>query len=186
MKCPAEIYRPSTKPYRGLPEIGYPFHDRDVLVTACGRICMHRKKIYISTVMAGQRLGIKEVEDGIWLVSFMTYDLGYIDLEQKNPADHRRPVRHEGVTHVLGTICYPCLRYGQAVVGGEGGIRTHGTRKGTTVFETAPFDHSGHLSAPHIRCMAQHAPCEYSATMVRRRSAGHRALGHTAGRERAL
>ena len=27
--------------------------------------------------------------------------------------------------------------------GGEGGIRTHGTREGTTVFETAPFDHSG-------------------------------------------
>jgi hypothetical protein len=28
-------------------------------------------------------LGIKEVDDGIWLVSFMDYDLGYIDLEQK-------------------------------------------------------------------------------------------------------
>ena len=27
--------------------------------------------------------------------------------------------------------------------GGGGGIRTHGARKGTTVFETAPFDHSG-------------------------------------------
>ena len=27
--------------------------------------------------------------------------------------------------------------------GGEGGIRTLGTRKGTTVFETAPFDRSG-------------------------------------------
>ncbi|GAN94435.1 hypothetical protein Gbth_062_028 [Gluconobacter thailandicus F149-1 = NBRC 100600] len=27
--------------------------------------------------------------------------------------------------------------------GGEGGIRTHGTREGTTVFETAPIDHSG-------------------------------------------
>ena len=26
--------------------------------------------------------------------------------------------------------------------GGEGGIRTHGTRKGSTVFETAAFDHS--------------------------------------------
>ncbi len=35
------------------------------------------------TVLAGQRLGIKEVDDGIWLVSFMHYDLGYIDLEQK-------------------------------------------------------------------------------------------------------
>jgi hypothetical protein len=32
---------------------------------------------------AGQRLGIKEVDDGIWLVSFMHCDLGYIDLEQK-------------------------------------------------------------------------------------------------------
>lgn len=48
-----------------------------------GRICLHRKKINISTVMAGQRLGIKEVDDGIWLVSFMHHDLGYIDLEQK-------------------------------------------------------------------------------------------------------
>ena len=58
-------------------------YDRDILVTACGRICMHRKKINISTVLAGQRLGIKEVDDGIWLVTFMTYDLGYIDLEQR-------------------------------------------------------------------------------------------------------
>jgi hypothetical protein len=32
---------------------------------------------------AGQRLGIKEVDDGIWIVSFMHYDLGFIDLEQK-------------------------------------------------------------------------------------------------------
>jgi transposase InsO family protein len=83
MKCPAELYSPSTRPYRGLPELSYPFHDREILVTACGRICLHRKKINLSTVFAGQTLGIKEVEDGIWLVSFMHYDLGYIDLEQR-------------------------------------------------------------------------------------------------------
>jgi transposase InsO family protein len=83
MACPADLYTPSSRPYDGLPELHYPFHDRDVLVTSCGRICMHRKKINISTVLAGQRLGITEVDDGIWLVSFMTYDLGYIDLEQK-------------------------------------------------------------------------------------------------------
>jgi transposase InsO family protein len=83
MKRPAELYGPSPRPYRGLPELQYPFHDRDILVTACGRICMHRKKINISTVLAGQKLGIKEVDDAIWLVSFMHYDLGYIDLEQK-------------------------------------------------------------------------------------------------------
>jgi len=53
------------------------------LVTACGRICMHRKRVNISTVLAGQKLGAREVDDGIWLVSFLAYDLGYIDLEQK-------------------------------------------------------------------------------------------------------
>ena len=83
MKVPAELYKPSPRPYDGLPELDYPFHDRDVLVTACGRICMHRKKINISTVLAGQKLGIKEVDNDIWLVSFITYDLGYIDLEQR-------------------------------------------------------------------------------------------------------
>jgi transposase InsO family protein len=83
MKCPAEVYSASPTPYSGLPDLTYPFHDRDLLVTACGRICMHRKKINISTVLAGQRLGIKEVDDGIWLVSFMSYDLGFIDLEQR-------------------------------------------------------------------------------------------------------
>jgi transposase InsO family protein len=83
MKCPAELYVPSTRPYAGLPDLAYPLHDRDILVTACGRICLHRKKINISTVLAGQSLGIKEVDDAIWLVSFMQYDLGYIDLEQK-------------------------------------------------------------------------------------------------------
>ena len=90
MKCPAELYTPSPRPYQGLPELSYPFHDRDVLVTACGRLCLHRKKINISTVLAGQKLGIKEVDEGIWLVSFMHYDLGYIDLEQRTlqPTDN--------------------------------------------------------------------------------------------------
>jgi hypothetical protein len=51
---------------------------------------MQRKKINISTVLTGQLVGLKEVEDGIWLVSFMQYDLGYIDLEQKTlqPVDN--------------------------------------------------------------------------------------------------
>jgi hypothetical protein len=44
---------------------------------------MYRKRINLSTVLAGQRVGIKEVDEGIWIVSFMHYDLGYIDLEQK-------------------------------------------------------------------------------------------------------
>src|SRR5437016_13704730 len=83
MKCPAEVYTPALRRYRGLPELAYPFHDQTIHVTNCGRICLHRKKINLSTVFAGQAVGIKEVEEGIWLVSFMDYDLGYIDLEEK-------------------------------------------------------------------------------------------------------
>jgi transposase InsO family protein len=67
MKCPAEIYTSSPRPYRGLPELAYPFHDTTIQVTCCGRICLHRKKINLSTVFAGQAVGLKEVEEGIWL-----------------------------------------------------------------------------------------------------------------------
>jgi transposase InsO family protein len=83
MKTPAQAYSASPRPYNGLPELSYPLHDREVLVTSCGRICMHRKRVNVSTVMAGQKLGIKEVDEGVWIVSFMHYDLGFIDLEQK-------------------------------------------------------------------------------------------------------
>jgi hypothetical protein len=86
-------------------------HDRDVLATACGRIRMHRKRVNISTVLAVQRIGIKEVDEGIWLVSFMQYDLRRPGAE--NPATPGQPVRHEVVTHVLGTICNPCLKVAQ-------------------------------------------------------------------------
>src|SRR6202049_1728719 len=81
MRYPAERYAPSTRPYRGLPELDYPFHDRTVTVTTCGRICFNRQKINLSTVFAGQSVGIKQVSDLIWLVSFMSYDLGYFDHE---------------------------------------------------------------------------------------------------------
>jgi putative transposase len=50
-------------------------------VTSCGRICFNRQKINLSTIFAGQSVGIKQVSDDIWLVSFMDYDLGYFDHE---------------------------------------------------------------------------------------------------------
>ncbi|HEV7614057.1 MAG TPA: IS481 family transposase, partial [Steroidobacteraceae bacterium] len=81
MKYPAEIYTPSLRPYKGLSDLEYPFHDRTITVTCCGRICIGRRKINLSTVFAGQNVGIKEVSDKIWLVSFMKYDLGFFDHE---------------------------------------------------------------------------------------------------------
>jgi putative transposase len=81
MKYPAELYRASPRPYGGLPELGYPFHDRTVTVTSCGRICLGGRKINLSHAFAGQAVGIKEVAEKIWLVTFMHYDLGFFDHE---------------------------------------------------------------------------------------------------------
>jgi putative transposase len=38
-------------------------------------------KINLSHAFASQRVAIKQVEEKIWLVSFMRYDLGYFDHE---------------------------------------------------------------------------------------------------------
>jgi putative transposase len=83
MKCPAEVYQPGARVSTGLPDIDYPFHDKTIVVTNCGRVCLGHQKINFSTVFAGQALGIKEIHDDIWLVSFMDYDLGYFDLETR-------------------------------------------------------------------------------------------------------
>ena len=81
MKYPAELYVSSSRSYRGLGELEYPFHDRTITVTCCGRICIGKRKINLSTVFAGQNVGIKEVSGQVWLASFMQYDLGFFDQE---------------------------------------------------------------------------------------------------------
>jgi len=83
MKYPNEVYRNSSRLYKGVQEITYPFCDRTVTVTNCGRICFKKRKINLSRAFAGQDIGIKEVSDGIWLVTFMHYDLGFFDLSNK-------------------------------------------------------------------------------------------------------
>lgn len=84
MKTPAELYTASARKYGGLSPLVYPFHDRTAVVTSCGRVCLHNKKINVSTVFSGQTLGLKEVEENTWLVSFMDHDLGYVDLDEKS------------------------------------------------------------------------------------------------------
>src|ERR1700728_3627251 len=59
MRYPAELYQPSPRPYKGLPELEYPFHDRTVTITRCARICFGRQKINLSQAFAGQRVGVK-------------------------------------------------------------------------------------------------------------------------------
>jgi putative transposase len=81
MRYRAELYTPSPRPYSGLPDLEYPFHDRTVTVTRCGHICLGQQKVNLSQAFAGQRVGITQLEERIWLVSFMQFDLGFFDDE---------------------------------------------------------------------------------------------------------
>ena len=40
-----------------------------------------RREINLSQVFAGQKVGVKQTADRLWLVSFLDYDLGYFDDE---------------------------------------------------------------------------------------------------------
>jgi putative transposase len=81
MKVPADVYVRSARVYRGLEELSYPFHDGTFTVTTCGRICFKGQKVNLSQVFAGQNVGVTQVGERIWLVTFMQYDLGYFDDE---------------------------------------------------------------------------------------------------------
>ena len=83
MKCPGEIYKPSKRIYQGLPPAEYALHDRTVNVTMCGRICIKKLKVNFCRALAGHAVGIKQVDDKVWLVTFMDYDLGYFDEESR-------------------------------------------------------------------------------------------------------
>ena len=94
---PGEIYTPSPRVYAPPPEPDYPFHDRAVRVTRCGRICIGKRKINLSQVFAGQILGLREIEDGIWLVSFLDYDLGFFDKHDDRIEPAQNPFAPEKV-----------------------------------------------------------------------------------------
>ena len=44
MRCPAELYQPSARPYRGLSDFDYPFQDRTITGIRCGQICFGGRK----------------------------------------------------------------------------------------------------------------------------------------------
>ena len=98
---PGDIYTPSARIFRPPEDPEYPYHDRTVRVTRCGRICFGRLKVNLSSVFAGQLVGLREVEEQTWLVSFLDYDLGFFDTEKGRV----EPAPDRFVPDRLLTIC---------------------------------------------------------------------------------
>ena len=82
------------------------------MVIGCGRICIGRRKINLSRVFAGQKVGIKEVSEKIWLVTFMHYDLGFFDRESGRVECAENPFGAKVSTYVSGIIRYLSARNG--------------------------------------------------------------------------
>jgi putative transposase len=64
-----------------LSELTYPLHDRTCVLSPGGHLRMGgRNSIYfLSTALAGQPVGLREVDDRVWLVSYADLDLGLLD-----------------------------------------------------------------------------------------------------------
>lgn len=93
MKTPAEMYKASIREYKGLPEISYPLHEQQRWVSKNGSLRISRKaNVYISMALIGQPVGLTEVDDGIWKVTFMDYDIGCFDEDSYKLAPLENPL----------------------------------------------------------------------------------------------
>jgi len=93
MKTPSEVYKTSIREYKGLPEVSYPLHEQQRWISKNGSLRISRKAtVYISMALAGQPVGLTEVDDGIWKVTFMDYDIGCFDEDSYKLAPLENPL----------------------------------------------------------------------------------------------
>lgn len=83
MRKPGDLYNHSSRKYIGLTDITYPDSEKTLMASSCGRVCINHMKIHLSRAFANQPLGLTEVDESIWEVRFMDYDLGYFDEQSK-------------------------------------------------------------------------------------------------------
>jgi putative transposase len=77
---PAEFYRPSSRPYPGrLPDLVYPGHYEQRRVMHSGEFKWHSRALFLSSVFAGELIGLEEIEDGVWSVYFGQHLLARLD-----------------------------------------------------------------------------------------------------------
>ena len=81
MKRPGEVFTSSPRRFPSpLPELSYPLHDDVVTVTRSGQIYIAGVgTVSLTTSLGGYDVGIREEEDGRWLVSFADLDLAHVD-----------------------------------------------------------------------------------------------------------
>lgn len=76
-ETPASHYSASTRPFPScLPELNYPAHFEVRVVTQSGAINFRARRFQVSTALTNQELGLEEIDDDLWTVSFGPLVLG--------------------------------------------------------------------------------------------------------------
>ena len=79
-KTPADLYVTSSRPYPSrLPVIEYPGHYEVRKVRCKGDMKWKGSRIFVSTVLRGESLGLEETDSGTWSVWFGPVELGRLD-----------------------------------------------------------------------------------------------------------
>lgn len=80
MRYPAELYRPSPRPYPAqLGEVEYPGHFEVRRVSSKGEYYWRNRRIFLSEIFGGDWIGMEEIDDGLWSVYFANVLLGRYD-----------------------------------------------------------------------------------------------------------
>lgn len=98
MKTPKEVHIKSTREYKNTAEpVEYPNCETTLRVTASGDMYLNRKRIYVSRAFEGQILGVTRVDDDIFQVHFMDYELGFFDTKSRKVLSVENPFNLEKV-----------------------------------------------------------------------------------------
>lgn len=79
-QTPASWYTPSPRPYtKETPGLDYPCHFALRTVRTAGSIKWRGHSIFLSEVLAGEPVGLDEIDDGLWTVYFGPLELGRLN-----------------------------------------------------------------------------------------------------------
>jgi putative transposase len=80
-RTPDSVYRLSSRRYDGRPPtLEYPLDDMVLKVDASGHVRFPKQRVFLMSALRGEHVGVRELADSTWLVSYAGRSLGTVDL----------------------------------------------------------------------------------------------------------
>lgn len=74
----------SPRPYPSrMPSVEYPGHFEVRKVSSSGHVKFRNHEWFVSVTLSGERVGLEEIDDEVWVIRFSTVELGRLDLRSK-------------------------------------------------------------------------------------------------------